>query len=179
MSGYRTRKIKCKKISDSEYECIKQIDSCDKLILLIIVIMSITAVSMYMYYLKDLKDKTKKESVSKHKKHVDQQPEDNDEIVVLKTDHEIESLRGDFVLLFAQDWCHHCRQFGPVFQHVAMLYGKKIRFYTATGDDIRQSLLHYEIEGYPTLVARKSGKNLIYNGSRQNADDVIQWIKSL
>ena len=181
MTGYGTRKIKCKKISDSEYECTKQIDSCDKLLLLIVMISIIAAVMLYVYvyFLKDLKGDRSDDKKKVMNESVVDQPEDVDEIVVLKTDHEIESLKGDFVILFAQGWCHHCRQFGPVFQRVAMLYGGKLRFYIATGDNIRQSLLNYDIQGYPTLVARKRGKVFIYDGPRQKAEDVIRWIKSL
>lgn len=65
--------------------------------------------------------------------------------------------RAPTVLLeFAARWCHPCRVFAPVYEHVSDANGD-IVFATVDVDDERTLAAHFEIASVPTLVALRSG----------------------
>ena len=69
------------------------------------------------------------------------------------------------------DWCPHCKKALPEFQKVEDNYtgkvvnGYKLNFVVVDGEDpANQSLVNeHKIQGYPTIVLTKDGKNIEYD----------------
>ena len=75
------------------------------------------------------------------------------------------------IQLFKVDWCPHCKKALPEFQKVEdtyngkMVNGYKLNFVVVDGEDpANQSLVNeHKIQGYPTIVLTKDGKNIEYD----------------
>ena len=75
------------------------------------------------------------------------------------------------IRMFKVDWCPHCKKALPEFQQVENEYsgktvnGYKLDFVVVDGEDsANQSLVNeYKIQGYPTIVLTKDGKNIEYD----------------
>jgi thiol-disulfide isomerase/thioredoxin len=75
------------------------------------------------------------------------------------------------IQLFKVDWCPHCKKALPEFQKVEDNYtgkvvnGYKLNFVVVDGEDpANQSLVNeHKIQGYPTIVLTKDGKNIEYD----------------
>jgi thiol-disulfide isomerase/thioredoxin len=73
--------------------------------------------------------------------------------------------------MFKVDWCPHCKKALPEFQSVQNQYdgkvvnGYKLKFVVVDGEDpANESLVNeYKIQGYPTVVLTKDGKNIEYD----------------
>lgn len=75
------------------------------------------------------------------------------------------------IRMFKVDWCPHCKKALPDFQSVQNQYegkvvnGHKLKFVVVDGEDpANESLVNeHKIQGYPTVVLTKDGKNIEYD----------------
>lgn len=75
------------------------------------------------------------------------------------------------IRMFKVDWCPHCKKALPEFQQVENEYagktvnGYKLEFVVVDGEDSANASLvnEYKIQGYPTIVLTKDGKNIEYD----------------
>jgi thiol-disulfide isomerase/thioredoxin len=75
------------------------------------------------------------------------------------------------IRLFKVDWCPHCKKAQPEFQKVQDKYngktvnGHKLDLVVVDGEDPNNESLvnEFKIQGYPTVVLTKDGKNVEYD----------------
>ncbi len=75
------------------------------------------------------------------------------------------------IRLFKVDWCPHCKKAQPEFQKVEdkyqgkMVNGYKLNLVVVDGEDPNNESLvnEFKIQGYPTVVLTKDGKNIEYD----------------
>ena len=75
------------------------------------------------------------------------------------------------IRLFKVDWCPHCKKAQPEFQKVMDKYngkvinGHKLALVVVDGEDTKNESLvnEFKIQGYPTVVLTKDGKNIDYD----------------
>ena len=73
--------------------------------------------------------------------------------------------------MFQVRWCPHCKKAAPEFQKVEDKYngkvinGYKLHFVCVDGEDPKNEQLvnEHKIQGYPTVVLTKDGKNIEYD----------------
>jgi protein disulfide-isomerase A1 len=79
-------------------------------------------------------------------------------------------------LMFYTDWCPHCTHAKPEFKKVidkcasGELDGKKIVVKMINAEENKDMAREYKVEGYPTLIFTKDGKNYTYEGNRTEKD---------
>jgi hypothetical protein len=79
-------------------------------------------------------------------------------------------------MMFYTDWCPHCTHTKPEFKKVmnncssGELNGKKIVVKMINADENKDLAREYNVEGYPTLIFVKDGKNYTYEGNRTEKD---------
>lgn len=74
------------------------------------------------------------------------------------------------IRMFKVDWCPHCKKALPEFQSVQNEYdgktinGYKLKLMVVDGEDpANESIVNsFKIQGYPTVVLTKDGKNIEY-----------------
>ena len=74
------------------------------------------------------------------------------------------------IRMFKVDWCPHCKKALPEFQSVQNEYdgktvnGYKLKLIVVDGEDpANESIVNsFKIQGYPTVVLTKDGKNIEY-----------------
>lgn len=75
------------------------------------------------------------------------------------------------IRMFQVGWCPHCKKAAPEFQKVEDKYngkvvnGYKLHFVSVDGEDPANELMvnEYKVQGYPTIVLTKDGKNIEYD----------------
>jgi thiol-disulfide isomerase/thioredoxin len=75
------------------------------------------------------------------------------------------------IRMFKVDWCPHCKKALPDFQSVQDQYdgktvnGYKLKLVVVDGEDpANESIVNeFKIQGYPTVVLTKDGKNIEYD----------------
>ena len=75
------------------------------------------------------------------------------------------------IRMFKVDWCPHCKKALPEFQAVQDQYdgkvvnGHKLSLVVVDGEDpANESMVNdFKIQGYPTVVLTKNGKNIEYD----------------
>jgi thiol-disulfide isomerase/thioredoxin len=75
------------------------------------------------------------------------------------------------IRMFKVDWCPHCKKALPEFQAVQnqhngkVVNGHKLNFVVVDGEDpANESMVNdFKIQGYPTVVLTKNGKNIEYD----------------
>ena len=73
--------------------------------------------------------------------------------------------------MFQVEWCPHCKKAAPEFQKVEDKYngkvinGYKLHFVSVDGEDPKneQMVNQFNVQGYPTIVLTKDGKNIEYD----------------
>ena len=81
------------------------------------------------------------------------------------------------IKLFKVDWCPHCKKALPQFQAVENEYdgkvvnGHKLQFVVVDGEDPANeaTVNEHKIQGYPTVVLTKDGKNIEYDAKVDQA----------
>jgi thiol-disulfide isomerase/thioredoxin len=79
-------------------------------------------------------------------------------------------------MMFYTDWCPHCTHAKPEFKKVmdkcssGELNGKKIVVKMINAEEDKELVKEYKVEGYPTLIFTRDGKNYTYEGNRTSAD---------
>ena len=70
------------------------------------------------------------------------------------------------VVLFSATWCGFCNQIRPAFEQAAKQ--SALQFINADCTQAKDMAKKYSIEGYPTILKFKNGKNIdMYKGNRQ------------
>jgi thiol-disulfide isomerase/thioredoxin len=75
------------------------------------------------------------------------------------------------IRMFKVDWCPHCKKALPDFQSIQEQYdgktvnGYKLKLVVVDGEDpTNESIVNeFKIQGYPTVVLTKDGKNIEYD----------------
>ena len=75
------------------------------------------------------------------------------------------------IRMFQVEWCPHCKKAAPEFQKVEDKYdgkvinGYKLHFVSVDGEDPKneQMVNQFNVQGYPTVVLTKDGKNIEYD----------------
>jgi thiol-disulfide isomerase/thioredoxin len=79
-------------------------------------------------------------------------------------------------MMFYTDWCPHCTHAKPEFNKVmdkctsGELNGKKIVVKMINAEENKDMAREYKVDGYPTLIFTKDGKNYTYEGNRTEKD---------
>jgi thiol-disulfide isomerase/thioredoxin len=87
-------------------------------------------------------------------------------------------------LMFYTDWCPHCTHAKPEFKKVmdkcssGELNGKKIVVKMINAEENKDIAREYKVEGYPTLIFTKDGKNYTYEGNR-TSDDMMSYLETM
>ncbi|MDP1608778.1 MAG: thioredoxin family protein [Chlamydiales bacterium] len=58
------------------------------------------------------------------------------------------------------DWCGPCQQFGPIFERTSERFEGQYRFFKVNGDKEQKLTNYFRIEGYPTVIYYKKGKEI-------------------
>jgi thiol-disulfide isomerase/thioredoxin len=90
------------------------------------------------------------------------------------------------IRMFKVDWCPHCKKALPEFQQVENEYnGKTVNGYkldcvVVDGEDpANQALVNeFKIQGYPTIVLTKDGKNIEYD-AKVDKPTLIKFINTM
>lgn len=81
------------------------------------------------------------------------------------------------IRMFKVDWCPHCKKALPEFQAIQDQYngqvvnGHKLAFVVVDGEDpANEDLVNqFKVQGYPTVVLTKDGKNIEYDAKVDRA----------
>ena len=90
------------------------------------------------------------------------------------------------IKLFKVDWCPHCKKALPQFQAVENEYdgkvvnGHKLQFVVVDGEDPANeaTVNEHKIQGYPTVVLTKDGKNIEYD-AKVDEDTLKKFITTM
>jgi len=90
------------------------------------------------------------------------------------------------IRMFKVDWCPHCKKALPEFQSVKDQYdgktinGYKLSLVVVDGEDpTNESLVNeFKIQGYPTVVLTKDGKNIEYE-AKVNKTTLQEFINTM
>ena len=77
------------------------------------------------------------------------------------------------IRMFTVDWCPHCKKARPIFEKFQDKYqdkvinGYKLNLVIVDGEDPNNESLvnEFKIQGYPTIVMTKDGKNIEYGAN--------------
>jgi len=80
---------------------------------------------------------------------------------VTDADFEEKVLKSDLPVFvdFWAEWCGPCRLMAPVFERLAQQFADKARFYKLDVDENPRTAEQYGIQGIPTLIMFKGGKD--------------------
>ena len=83
------------------------------------------------------------------------------------------------VLYYYADWCHHSREFAPVFEELEDIYksrGSQVSF--AKFDCMRNVGVceKLRIHGYPTIVLELGDKQILFRLKKRTTKTLAQWV---
>ena len=67
---------------------------------------------------------------------------------------------GIAIVDFGAEWCKPCQVMRPEMEAVADKMGNTVQFFSVDADTLKDVFLTQEVEGVPSLVAYKNGKEL-------------------
>jgi protein disulfide-isomerase-like protein len=80
------------------------------------------------------------------------------------------------LLFMYAPWCHHCKQFAPIYQQLANTCTENILFASVDCEAHSGFIEEFGIRGFPTILLFTKNKEFeMYNGNRTLAD-ILQWI---
>jgi len=90
------------------------------------------------------------------------------------------------IRMFKVDWCPHCKKAQPDFQAVKDEYngkvvnGYKLNLVVVDGEDSANEALvnEYKVQGYPTVVLTKDGKNIEYD-AKVDKPTLVKFINTM
>ena len=88
------------------------------------------------------------------------------------------------VALFYAPWCPHCKAVKPIFdklnnEKVTSDNGIKVEFTSVNCDENTEAAEKYEIGGFPTIKAIKSGGETVEHEGGRSEEDIMAFAKSL
>ncbi len=79
------------------------------------------------------------------------------------------------IILFKVNWCHHCKEFLPVYQEISAFLDKIYDFYSVEVDEDLAD--KFKIKYFPTLkFVDKNGKIYKEYSGKRNALDIISQV---
>ena len=90
--------------------------------------------------------------------------------IFLRREH-LDSNLPIFRFFFA-DWCPHCRKVKPEWKNLVKKYKGDIQLVevNCTSDEKNKAIAQkYGVEGFPTFMLSKNGKNIEYDGERSSS----------
>jgi thiol-disulfide isomerase/thioredoxin len=90
------------------------------------------------------------------------------------------------IRMFKVDWCPHCKKAQPDFQAVKDEYngkvvnGYKLNLVVVDGEDSANEALvnEHKVQGYPTVVLTKDGKNIEYD-AKVDKPTLVKFINTM
>ena len=90
------------------------------------------------------------------------------------------------IRMFKVDWCPHCKKAQPEFEKVEEKYqgkvinGHKLNLVVVDGEDPNNESLvnEFKIQGYPTIVLTKDGKNIEYD-AKVDQPTLVKFINTM
>ncbi len=82
------------------------------------------------------------------------------------------------VFLFKADWCPHCQGFIPTWEKLQNEHGEEYNFITYDGDQNKDEIAEWNVEGFPTIIVKKENEAMEYLGPNEyNA--VLDFIQNI
>lgn len=88
------------------------------------------------------------------------------------------------IMFFSADWCPHCKKAKPEWERFTSNYNnKEIGFYKIITESVdctdgeNPLIQEYSIDGYPTVILVKDGKNINFSG-RITEENLQQFIET-
>ncbi|MDZ4668906.1 MAG: thioredoxin [bacterium] len=78
---------------------------------------------------------------------------------------------------FTATWCGPCKMMSPILDQVAGEMGDKLKIIKVDVDKNPQAAAHYQVQGVPTLILFKEGKNLWRQSGVVQASQLIATIQ--
>jgi len=75
------------------------------------------------------------------------------------------------------DWCGPCKALAPIFKELNEKYGDKYQFAKLNGDEEPELLDHFQIQGVPTIIFIKNGKEVGRHVGFMTKENFIKKIK--
>lgn len=86
-------------------------------------------------------------------------------------------IKKPVAILFYADWCPHCVEVKPHWNKVASKLGNKVTMLSVR-DDFIQHLDHkYTLNGYPTILISKNGKEVKSFQEQRTPENIHNFIK--
>ena len=79
--------------------------------------------------------------------------------------------------MFHVDWCPHCKVAKPEFIKSKNSH-KGVQFKLVNGEADEDAVKAFNVDGYPTFILTKNGKNTPYEGER-TAEGFSTWLKKM
>lgn len=76
-------------------------------------------------------------------------------------------------------WCSPCRAFAPTFEASSGNYAGKVVFVKLNTDDNQQTANQLGIQGIPTVLVFKNGKEVARQSGAMPREQFIQWLEQV
>ena len=89
----------------------------------------------------------------------------------------MEDGKDGILRFFYADWCPHCKKSKPEWEQLLQKYKGTIQLKAVDCTNGATSIAkQLDVEGFPTFVLSKNGKNIEYNGKR-NANSLLMFLE--
>ena len=91
----------------------------------------------------------------------------------------IENMEGEGGVLrfFYADWCPHCKSTKPVWEQLKERYSGSVTLKKVDCTSSTKEAEKFDVEGFPTFILTKNGKNTEYEGER-TVDGFMDFLNS-
>tara|TARA_B100000963_G_C22125630_1_gene450989 strand:+ start:104 stop:526 length:423 start_codon:yes stop_codon:yes gene_type:complete len=84
---------------------------------------------------------------------------------------------GGVLRFFYANWCPHCRDAKPEWDSLVKRYKGNVKLVKVDCTSDTKVAQKYGVEGFPTILLTKNGKNIEYEGERV-AEDIMEFLKN-